>query len=289
MRLLAMTSFSQLLTVSVSLPWHIIWYIRKLVNIILKHVQWSAVLWRCWLGGRKGIRPVKNLKWWVLAWLSVRSEVQTCIWPSWCHCYSLSLASVKSRLVYNGVCVCTVVSKHWIWAIFLMVGSISVVCWFMGWMLLLTVRVYCGLFAFSALTLLVGRQEWWGAGMVICLARGADLHMSQLMPLPLTVFCFSKSQIGFTFLVPAHPGSPEKRAVKRVCVCVCIVICCSCTLLCVFCHTRAWMNALQCLVSRSQWIICMFVISAVRCENSNSYHGVVICCAWLNGTCTTNS
>jgi len=35
----------------------------------------------------------------VLVWLSVWSEVQTCIWPSWCHCYSLSLASVKSRLV----------------------------------------------------------------------------------------------------------------------------------------------------------------------------------------------
>jgi len=40
------------------------------------------------------------------------------------------------------------------------------------------------------------------------------------MPLPLTVSCFSKIQIGFTFLVPAHLGSPGKRAVKRVCVCV---------------------------------------------------------------------
>ena len=60
-----------------------------------------SVLWRCWLGGRKGIWPVKN---WVvgcwhgyLSWLW--SEVQTCIWPSWCHCHSLSLDSVKSRLV----------------------------------------------------------------------------------------------------------------------------------------------------------------------------------------------
>ena len=58
-----------------------------------------SVLWRCWLGGRKGIRPVKNLSGGVLAWLSVWSEVQTCIWSSWCHCHSLSLASVKSRLV----------------------------------------------------------------------------------------------------------------------------------------------------------------------------------------------
>ena len=74
---------------------------------------------------------------------------------------------------------------------------------------------YIGLFsAFSALTLLVGRQEghpvckkteWWGAGMVVCLERGADLHMAQRMPLPLTVSCSSKIQIGLTFLAPAYP------------------------------------------------------------------------------------
>ena len=82
--------------------------------------------------------------------------------------------------------------------------------------------------AFSALTLLVGRQEGhpackktelWGAGMVICLEHSAHLHMAQLMPLPLTVSCFSKIQIGFTFLVLAHLGSPGQRGVKRVCVC----------------------------------------------------------------------
>ena len=49
--------------------------------------------------------------------------------------------------------------------------------------------------------------------------QGADLHMAQQMPLPLTVSCFSKIQIGFTFLVLAHPGSPGQRAVKHVCVC----------------------------------------------------------------------
>ena len=58
-----------------------------------------SVLWCCWLGGRKGIRPVKKLSGGVLAWLSVWSKMQTCIWPSWCHCHSLSLASVKSRLI----------------------------------------------------------------------------------------------------------------------------------------------------------------------------------------------
>ena len=56
--------------------------------------------------------------------------------------------------------------------------------------------------------------------MVVCLEQGADLHMAQLMPLPLTVSCFSKIEIGFTFLVPAHLGSPEKWPLN-VCVCVC--------------------------------------------------------------------
>jgi len=62
--------------------------------------------------------------------------------------------------------------------------------------------------AFGALTLLVGRQEghpackkteWWGTGMVVCLERGADLRMVQLMPLPLTVSCFSKSRLVLPF------------------------------------------------------------------------------------------
>ena len=87
--------------------------------------------------------------------------------------------------------------------------------------------------AFTALTLLVGRQEGhsackkterWGAGVVICLERGADLHMVQQIPLPLTDSCFSKIQIGFTFLVPADLGSSGERAVKRVCV----YVCCDC-------------------------------------------------------------
>ena len=84
-------------------------------------------------------------------------------------------------------------------------------------------------YVFSALTLLVGRQEGHPAykklsgrcaGVVICLELGAELHIAQLMPLPLTVSCSSKIQIGFAFLVPAHLGSPGKRAVKRMCVCV---------------------------------------------------------------------
>jgi len=74
------------------------------------------------------------------------------------------------------------------------------------------------------LTLLVGRQDghpvckkqWWGTGVVICLERGADLHMAPLMPLPLTVSCSSKIQIGFAFLVLAYTGCHGKEAVQRL-------------------------------------------------------------------------
>ena len=72
--------------------------------------------------------------------------------------------------------------------------------------------------------LLVGWQEGHLAckklsGVVISLERGADLHIAQLMPLPPTVSCFSKIQIGFTFLVPAHLVSPGQRPLNG-CVCV---------------------------------------------------------------------
>jgi len=79
------------------------------------------------------------------------------------------------------------------------------------------------------LTLLVGRQEGHPAckklsgGLLAWLSvwsESADLHMAQLMPMPLTVSCYSKIQIGFTFLVPIHAGSPRKRALKRACVCI---------------------------------------------------------------------
>jgi len=79
------------------------------------------------------------------------------------------------------------------------------------------------------LTLLVGQQEGHPAckklsGKVLAwLSVWSDMQtcicpIAQLMPLPLTVSCFSKIQIGFTFLVPAHLGSPGKSAVKWVCV-----------------------------------------------------------------------
>ena len=72
---------------------HVHWGFLQFVPNILNKIL-PSVLWHCWLGGKKGIRSVKN---WDLR--GVWSEVQTCIWPSCCHCHSLSLASVKSRLV----------------------------------------------------------------------------------------------------------------------------------------------------------------------------------------------
>ena len=65
--------------------------------------------------------------------------------------------------------------------------------------------------------------------------------MAQLMPLPLTVSCFSKIQIGSTFLVLPHLGSPGKRAIKRVCVCVCV-------------HVRVRVRVCVCVASaRQHW------------------------------------
>jgi len=79
--------------------------------------------------------------------------------------------------------------------------------------------------AYSALTLLVGRQEghpsghkkteWWGTGMVMCLGRGADLHKAQLMPLPFTVSCSSKSRVVLPFWF-WYTQTVRKRAVKQV-------------------------------------------------------------------------
>jgi len=88
------------------------------------------------------------------------------------------------------------------------------------------------IFAFNALTLLVGRQEghpackkleWWGVGLVIYLERCADLHTAQLMPLPLAVSCFSKSQIDFTFWYRPTWVVLDKGPLNG-CMCVCALV-----------------------------------------------------------------
>ena len=127
----------------------------------------------------------------VLVWLSVWNKVQTCIWPSWCHCHSLSLVSVKSRLVLPfwyrltwvdpekgplNVCVCVFLFYH------------SVHCYSDGWW---GVCVRCRLFAYVR----------------------ADVIASQ-KPI---ISCLIKIQTGFTILVPAHPGCPGKRPLNGCC------------------------------------------------------------------------
>jgi len=103
--------------------------------------------------------------------------------------------------------------------------------------------IFCSLsvarVTFSALTLLAGWQEGHPAckklisGVLAWLSVWSKVQTCiWLMPLPLTVSCFSKIQIGFTFLVPAHPGSPGQRAVKRVCVCVCVSVARVCFIRC---------------------------------------------------------
>ena len=89
--------------------------------------------------------------------------------------------------------------------------------------------------------------------MVICLERCADLHMAQLMPLPLTVSCFSKIQIDFTFLGPAHLDSPEKKAVKRACVC-------SVSKFTKFCGHMALPNQMRSFAAVVACIVCVVVL-----------------------------
>ena len=88
--------------------------------------------------------------------------------------------------------------------------------------------------------------------------------MAQLMPLPLTVSCFSKIQIGFTFLVPAHPDSPGQRAVKWMCVAVCLVLVCVAVCRAASCMTRG---------SPGQWACCTWTrVCCLTC---------VVCATWF--------
>jgi len=115
--------------------------------------------------------------------------------------------------------------------------------------------------------------QCWGAGMVICLEQGADLHVAQLIPLPLTVSCFSKIQFGFTFLVLAHLASPGKGPLNAF-VSVLMEKCR---------WSRSWVDLLniRCdwglvistLYTRLQW-------TASRCSSERRVH-----IFWLNNFC----
>ena len=94
--------------------------------------------------------------------------------------------------------------------------------------------------------------------MVICLEQDADLHMAQLMPLPLTVSCFSKIRIGFTFLVP------EKGPLNG-CVCVCVCVCVWCVCVCV--RVRACVTSVRhTCAGGSKWQMCRVSVEEVVCS-----------------------
>jgi len=94
--------------------------------------------------------------------------------------------------------------------------------------------------------------------VVICLEQDADLHMAQLMPLPLTVSCFSKIRIGFTFLVP------EKGPLNG-CVCVCVCVCVWCVCVCV--RVRACVTSVRhTCAGGSKWQMCRVSVEEVVCS-----------------------
>ena len=70
-------------------------------------------------------------------------------------------------------------------------------------------------------------ENWWDAGVVMSLGQCADLHMAQLMPLPLTVSYSNKSRLVLPFWcrLTGLSQTKSKRAVKHLCVCVCVCVC----------------------------------------------------------------
>jgi len=68
------------------------------------------------------------------------------------------------------------------------------------------------------------KTDWWDAGMVTRLGQGADLHMAQVMPLPFTISCSSKSRLVLPFWCQLTRVVPDKikegrKTVVRVCMC----------------------------------------------------------------------
>jgi len=123
------------------------------------------------------------------------------------RCYRLRNAESQLQVLYNNHIDRKWVNEYFLWYYLTQQPSVLSHCWLGGRKGIWSVK----------------KLEWRGTGVVVCLEQGTDLHMAQLMPLPLTISCFSKIQIGFTFLVPAHLGSPGQRAAKRLCVCVCTI------------------------------------------------------------------
>jgi len=166
---------------------------------------------------QEGNPACKKLSGLLLAWLSIWREVQTCIWPSWCHCHSPSLASVKSRLVLPFWYWCPVWAREHCRISpprFLaecckrqLNQSTFVLLYFEFYRLFTFSDLYwvC-LSVFSCTVLFVSISQVIGCenrlqNELYCVEWGVKLYSNQ------------------TNLVLAHMGRPGKRAVKRVCVC----------------------------------------------------------------------
>jgi len=170
-----------------------------------------SVLWHCWLGSRKGTRPVKNggrggggghwlvrMEWCLSRWLVC---LPLLIFPCTIKSRSSLLAlggprkrAVK-RLWCGGGCFCLQCRDTVGWAVGIRKSIWSV------------------------------KNECWGASMVVCLEWGTDdLHMVQLMQLPPIISCFIRIQNCLTFLVPAYPGCPGKEAVEHYTLKLCLYV-----------------------------------------------------------------
>ena len=158
----------------------------------------------------------------VLVWLSVWSELQTCIWPSWCHCHSPSLASVKSRLVL----------PFWYWLTRVVpdkgpLNGYVCVCilYFEGKLCRQT------MFAFSALTLLVGRQEGpkacknWVVGCWHGCLSGTRCTFAY-GPADTTATHLFLASVKSRLVLPFWYCSPDSQTKAIKCVCVCVYVYC---------------------------------------------------------------
>ena len=150
----------------------------------------------------------------------------------WMDCYTKVVTTLRDNYWWVGLCVNGV--NNWLlhcWRFhksgnFLACGDFEhyiCICCLLNQVLF---EGLCSMFAWLHLRMLKhgdAHRRWRRTSPQLEQMAYTTVHLEK-MPLPLTVSCFSEIQIGFTFLVPAHPGSPGKRAVKWVCVCVYLLL-----------------------------------------------------------------
>ena len=114
------------------------------------------------------------------------------------------------------------------------------------------------------------------------------MHMAEQIPLPLTVSCFSKIQIGFTFLVPADPGSPGQTAVKWVCVCKGVRVCVCKQMLLLYCICILCCNQSSFMATTDQQSLLTYLSSLQECQNIVTFYSPLptfYCSAMYVATC----